>query len=917
MAMDDSLVEALTRALGGAVVQGALIDREQWASDASIYRLVPRVVVLVRSAEDVQAVLGLAAEHGAPVCFRAGGTSLSGQAVTDGILVVVSRHLRSIRVIDSGQRVSCAPGAVGAWVNAALAPYQRRIGPDPASMQAAEIGGIVANNASGMCCGVAENSYHTVDGLELMLADGYRIDTAAADADVRLARDRPAIAAGLLELRDLVRGDAHLSARIGTAFATKNTVGYSLNAFLDAETPARILQRLVVGSEGTLAFISNATFRTLPLPGHRATAWLMFSTLDDACSAVKPLAQLGAAAIELLDAVALARVEGKLPHVLPAGEPTALLVEFQETTAEALRGRIGAATPVLLGFDLAAPAAFTGDTELQHRYWTIRKGLFPSVGAVRASGTAVVIEDVTFPVDELAAGVRSLRACFSRYGFDDAVIFGHAKDGNLHFTLTPDFAKTDQRERYDRFMHGLVDCVLAAGGHLKAEHGTGRNMAPFVTRQWGEDAVALMRRVKALLDPCGRLNPGVLLSDDPQAHVRHLKTLPAVDPLVDQCIECGFCEPVCPSRDLTYSPRQRIAALRTLVRGGPAAEAVRAGWQERGLDSCAADGMCSSVCPVHINTGDLVNAERAARRGQIARMVAATAASHVSFVTASVRLALATARLFGVQRLPGARIRLPAPAPRLPRRWPLAEQGGESITYLPSCLARTLGDDALPQLLLELCAAAGIGVAVPADADALCCGQPFASKGFPLQAELAAHQAIEAALGCGAEDGRMVVGDTSTCSAQLERASATLAPAAAGRWSRVRQLHPAAFAMRILIPRLQARGRLHPGALELVLHPTCSEHLHGWTEEVAQAAQAASSRPVYLPDAAGCCGMAGDKGWSLPALTAAATVREAEQACGRAATGGVSTSASCAAAMSAATGLPYRHLFAHLVAALR
>jgi D-lactate dehydrogenase len=913
--MADALISELTATLGGRAVLGGLSEREQWSGDASIYRLVPRVVVLPRSAAEVQALLAIAARHRAPVCFRAGGTSLSGQAVSDGILVVVARHFRAIRVLDQGGRVSCAPGAVGAWVNAALAPHGRRIGPDPASMQAAEIGGIVANNASGMCCGVADNSYHTVSGLDLILADGYRIDTAAADADARLAADRPQLAAGLSALRAEVLGDAALRARIATAFATKNTVGYSINAFLDEQSPARILQRLVVGSEGTLAFIAEATFRTLPLPRHRATAWLMFASVEAACAMVGPLGALHAAAIELLDAVALKRVEGELPHALPAGEPAALLVEFQEASAAALSGRVAAAAPLLRESDLCAPAAFTSDPGLQAGYWKVRKGLFPSVGAIRRQGTAVVIEDVTFPVAGLADGVRRLRACFAAHGYDDAVIFGHARDGNLHFTLTPDFALAAEVERYDRFMRDLVDCVLGAGGHLKAEHGTGRNMAPFVVRQWGEDAVRVMRRIKALLDPHGLLNPGVLLSDDPQAHLRHLKTLPMVDPLVDQCIECGFCEPVCPSRDLTYSPRQRIAALRAMARGGAAGAAVRAGWQERGLDSCAADGMCATACPVHIDTGALVRAERAARRSAPARWLAGVAERRLAGVTMAARLLLRGARLLRLARLPGTRIRLPAPAARLPARWPVAEDGAPTVVYLASCLGRTFGDDDLPAALARLCAAAGIGVVLPAGAGGLCCGQPFASKGFPAQAKAAAARSAAALRTAGARGASLLVTDTSSCAAQLALSwpPGAAAPAAA---QRLDHLDPASFAAAILIPRLRARGRLRATIGGVLLHPTCSEHQHGWAPALASAAQAASAGGVQLPEAAGCCGMAGDKGWSLPALTAHATVREAEQARACGAACGVTTSATCGAALSAATGVPYRHLFALLAEAL-
>ncbi len=914
--MGDTLVDDLIAATAPGVALGDLAERLQWAGDASIYRLVPRAVVLVRHAGDVRAVMLVAARHRVAVCFRAGGTSLSGQAVSDGILIVVSRHLRAIRVHPGAALVSCQPGAVGAWVNAALAPHGRRIGPDPASLQAAEIGGIVANNASGMCCGVAENSYRTIAGLDLILADGWRIDTAAADADARLAAERPQLAAGLQHLAAQVRGDRALAERIARAFATKNTVGYSLNAFLDADTPVRILEKLVVGSEGTLAFIAEATFRTLPLALHRSTAWLLFADAAAACRAVAPLAAAGAAAIEILDAVALRRVAARLPDALPAGAPAALLVEFQEADATALAARIAAAGPVLLDCVLAAPAQFTQDPVRQAALWTIRKGLFPSVGAVRAAGTAVVIEDVTFPVAALAEGLLALRACCDAHGYGEAVIFGHAKDGNLHFTLTPDLSLPDEVARYSRFMAALVDLVLGRGGALKAEHGTGRNMAPFVARQWGEDAVAVMRRIKVLLDPAGMLNPGVLLSDDPEAHLRHLKTMPAVDPLVDRCIECGFCEPICPSRDLTLSPRQRIAALRETARGGPGAAAVLATWQYQVLDTCAADGTCATACPVGIDTGALVRAGRAAAHGAFARLVAGQVEQHLELVAMGTRGLLRLGRLTGAARWLESPP-LPAAAQPLPESWPQAETGAPTIVYLPSCLARTCGDDAVPTDLARLCAAAGIGMIVPQDAAGLCCGQAFASKGFPAAAHTAVTR-VFTAIAATATIGQIVVSDASTCAGHLaeELRTAGADEEVAGAAARRTLLHPAAFAAEVLIPRLLARGRLARDAAALLLHPTCTETRLGWEPALRVAGAGCTSGPVLVPDGTACCGAAGDKAWTMPELTAAATRREVAGIHDSGATLGIATSAPCAAALAATSGVAYRHLFSVLAARL-
>ncbi len=818
-----------------------LTDRSdclQWAGDASIYHLMPRLVAFPENVTDVQTLL----RRRQSLTFRAGGTSLSGQAISDSILAVISEHWRTIEVLDGGARVRCGPGAVGAWVNAALAGHGRKIGPDPASIQAAEIGGIVANNASGMCCGIAHNSYRTIDCLDVVLADGFTFSTAD---DATLARERPQVHAGLAALRQRVHADPALVARIELAFASKNTVGYSLNAFLDETVPARILQKLLIGSEGTLAFIASATFTTVPLARYRATAWQIYADIDAACAAVPALAP-HAAAIELLDAVSLQRVAAKLPGALPPGEPAALLIELQHDDLFEL----GAAMRQLPHLQ------FTSDAHLQARYWAVRKGLFPSVGAVRAAGTAVVIEDVTFPVTELAAGVRALRALFVTHGYADAVLFGHAKDGNLHFTLTPDFSQAHEVSRYAAFMAALADLVLAHGGHLKAEHGTGRNMAPFVTAQWGTDAVAIMQAVKHLLDPDGILNPGVVLNDDPQAHLRHLKTLPAVDPLIDACIECGFCEPVCPSRDFASSPRQRIQLLRAAARGEPVPD-----WVARGVESCAGDGLCATACPVNIDTGAAMRLQRARRRGAISGYAAAWSGRHVALITGLTRVALG---IFGGRRLPGTNI----PLPVMIENQPTAIAGTPTYVYFPSCVARTCGtvaDD-----LRALCEAAGVGLELPAHADGLCCGQPFASKGFPAVEASVRAQAVAAL------SGRTVVTDTASCAAHLGMAV----------------LDPATFVATVLALRLQLPQR------SVWLHPTCADVRYGWDSQLRQAVPGGR-----VPLALGCCGMAGDKGWTVPGLTAAATAREQHEN-GHARC--VTTSPTCAAALGG------EHLFTWL-----
>lgn len=905
----DPLVDALSELLGRDIVKGSLAERLQWAGDASIYHLIPRVVVFPRNAEEVQVVLGVSQGLRVPVCFRAGGTSLSGQAVSRGILIVVSRYLRRIHVHDDGHYVTCGPGAVGAWVNAALRPHQKRIGPDPASIQAAEMGGIVANNASGMCCGVHENSYRTVVGMDIILPSGYRLDTAAEDVDRKLEDDEPDIYHGLISIRDRIRGNDALCAKISKAFETKNTVGYSLNAFLDADTPAAILQKLIVGSEGTLAFINAVTLKTVDMPSERATALLLFKTVEDAGAAVDALAQSGAAAVELLDAISLQRVEDKLPQQLsPGNETAALLVEYQESDAAILDQKVIEAEALCQQFQLALPAAFTRDASVQAQLWAVRKGLFPSVGAVRKARTAVVIEDVTFPVAQLAHGVRALRHLFDKYQYENAVIFGHAKDGNLHFTLTPDFSLESEIDRYCRFMDDLAKVVLKAGGHLKAEHGTGRNMAPFVEAQWGEQALTVMFAIKDLLDPEGLINPDVLISEDPDIHIKHLKTMPQVSETVDRCIECGFCEPVCPSRDATLSPRQRIALLRHAARGPEQADAVKKIWQHQGLDTCAADGMCATACPVDINTGDLVKQERQQRRGLFKRWLARRAANNFRLTCWSAKQSVRFMRLIGLKRLPGRTVHLPRPAPAMPKQW----QSGTTqrrLVYMPSCLSRSFTSHGAtaPQALHKIATAAGVEIVLPPKSGSLCCGQPFASKGFPDIADAMQQRIVKQLQAITVQHEKTLVIDTSTCAAQLSAVRDALP-----EWTII---DPASALSDIFIPLLQEKNLLSASEDAVILHPTCAERKQGWLGKLEHSASSIGS--VSMPLDGGCCGMAGDRGWLEPTLTAAATAREGAEVKDMQATAAACTNLACGLAMEAASEQVYEHLWSLIAARIK
>ena len=271
---DPVLLADLGRVVGPSRVLARPIDRLARSADASIYRLIPEAVVRPRSLEDVRGLLSCARRHRRGLTFRTAGTSLSGQAVTDQILVELAHDWGRFRILDGGERIRSQPGVVGGHINRRLAPYARRLGSDPASIDACMLGGIVANNSSGMCCGTSQNAYRMLDSMTFMLADGTVVDTARPDADRRLRAERPDLHAAVLRLRDQVRADPALRERIGRRFALKNTTGYSLQSLLEHDRPADILAHLMVGSEGTLGFWAEVTLRTVPDPPLRATALL-------------------------------------------------------------------------------------------------------------------------------------------------------------------------------------------------------------------------------------------------------------------------------------------------------------------------------------------------------------------------------------------------------------------------------------------------------------------------------------------------------------------------------------------------------------------------------------------------------------------------------------------------------------------
>ncbi|MEU7245617.1 FAD-binding and (Fe-S)-binding domain-containing protein [Streptomyces sparsogenes] len=903
------------------------------AHDASPYLFTPRAVVRAASAAEVGALMAGAQAAGLPLTLRSGGTSLAGQAGGEGILVDVRSHWRTAEVLDEGLRVRLRPGLTVRQANARLARYGRRLGPDPASESACTIGGLIANNSSGMNCGTHDNAYRTMESLQFVLPSGTVVDTATPDADAALRAREPALHAGLLRLRERIRGSAASRATIERLFSMKNTMGYGLNSFLDHNDPADILAHLMIGSEGTLGFVSEAVFRTVPLLPHTATGLLVLPGLAEATDALPALLAAGARTAELLDAASL-RVAQQSPRPvaeldgLRVERHAALLVEYAEDSAERLAERMAAARPVLDGLPAVTGTSLVRDQRVRARLWHLRKGLYTAVAGARRPGTTALLEDIAVPLERLTRTCEGLTGLFDRHGYQDAVIFGHARDGNLHFMLTQDFDSAPEIERYARFTDEMVDLVLDAGGTLKAEHGTGRAMAPFVRRQYGDELYDVMRELKTLCDPHGVLNPGVLLDDDPAAHLRSLKSVPEIDPAVDACVECGYCEPVCPTSDATTSPRQRIAlqreiALATAAGDGQRRRTLEAAYAYDAVDSCAADSLCLTACPVAIDTGAVMKRLRAQRHSPLAQRAGNAAARHWATTVKGVRAALNTADALpvpvlraatGAVRRLGAGELVPLWTDDIPRGGPArpsARRPAEPrAVFFAACIGSVFAPEETPggapgaaAAFLRLCERAGVPVTVPGELAGLCCGTPWQSKGYTTGHRTMAARTLNA-LWEASDQGRLpVVCDASSCTHGLRQLADVLPEPDRARLAALDVVDSVAFAADHLLPALPRPRRL----ATLALHPTCST-VHLGIDDALRTVAAAVSDEVTVPDTWGCCAFAGDRGLLHPEITASATAAQAAEITARTYDAYASCNRTCELGMTRATGRPYRHV---------
>ena len=953
-----------------------------WGTDASFYRLTPQVVIRAKDEAEVSTIVRTASKYGLPFTFRAAGTSLSGQSVSDSILIVAGKEWEDYSVAADAGSITLQPGIVGARVNQILKPLGRVFPPDPASIGSAMVGGIVANNASGMNCGTHANSDRMLISARLVLSDGTVLDTGDAASREAFRKSHPDFIARIEALRDRIRANQPLADRIRKKYSIKNVTGLNLRPLVAYDDPFDIIAHSVVGSEGTLAFISQVTMRTLHDYPCKASAMLYFYTMRESCEAVVALKQLKSSdddiamseenlmvkSAEMLDYLSLASVDdpvylqykqdvdaGKIEGVEPGDyhNLTAILTETKAVTPDELQRRIDAITQCLSQFKTYIPVEFTTDPAVYGKYWAIRSGIFPSVGGARPVGTSCLIEDVAFAVEDLPEATVKLQQLIADHGYKDACIYGHAFEGNYHFIINQLFSDESEVQRYAGMMRDVARLVVEEyDGSLKAEHGTGRNMAPFVKYEWGEEAFAAMRELKEIFDPHYLLNPGVIFNKDPECFIKHFKPLPelkmrgleapnqspsmakTVEGVLkaNKCIECGFCEVNCLTCGLTLSSRQRIVIQREISHlretgCDPARLATLVKqYRYQGDQTCAGDGLCATSCPMKINVADLTHLVRseALPQGSMGYKTGDWAARHFAGIKSGLRFTLDVARLghnvLGTSAMKGVagamhKAGLPLWTPAMPgkARQPRPCRDAKScvstssekhdhpakVVYFPSCINQTMGlskgspvKNTLVDEMVQLCRKAGYEVIFPEGMERMCCGTIWESKGMLDIADRKTAE-LDEALWQASEQGRYpIVCDQSPCLHRMRKCI-----------TRMQLYEPVEFIWEFLRERLE----FTPIDRRIALHFTCSTREMGLVDKMTSLARLCSNN-VFLPEGVGCCGFAGDRGWTHPEVNRWALRKLRRQLDDNRIEMGYSNSRTCEVGLETNGGIPYQSI---------
>ena len=900
-------------------------------TDAGFYRLTPKIVVKVESEQEVIHVINSCSSNSIPLTFRAAGTSLSGQAISDSVLVMLGKNWDNFLIEDDGQKVNVQPGIIGERVNIQLSRFNRKLGPDPASINAAKMGGIAANNASGMTSGTANNIYNTLEGMKIVFSNGSVLDSTIEDSRTIFRNNNQDLLDRIAGISKKVKTNNELKQRIENKYKIKNTCGYGLNSLLDFEDPIDIITHLMIGSEGTLGFISEMKLRTVPDLPFKATALLFLKDIASACSMIPMLEKLPVVAAELMDRSALRLVEG-LPGIPEEilrldNEAAALLIETSANSEKMLSSSIEMMKKQFSELSFISHINFTTNSKERWLLWNVRKGLFPAVCKNREAGTTVIIEDLNFHTDQLSNAILDLKELLAKHSYIDSFIWGHALSGNIHFVITPKFDTQDQIKTYDNFMKDIAELVIDKyDGSLKAEHGTGRNMAPFVEYEWGRELYDIMKEIKNAFDPDNIFNPGVLINPDKNIHLKNLKALPIANEIIDKCTECGFCESTCPSKNLTLTPRQRIVTIRKLASENKPfsiteTQSLLSKQTKYDFEStCAVDGLCELRCPVDINVGSLVKEYRSILHNKNSLRLASFFANNFAAITTIIRGVLRVTYfmkiLFGnnllimgsklltnvsLKKIPKWNKFIPKPQNKLTITHNVHSQ---QVVYVPSCINRIFGeyadDDSNKSIfksIKNVLSSAGYNIILPLNINNLCCGLSFESKGYFHQGLKKSEEMFSSLMSVSNQGQYPVLYDTSPCAYHIKEYVKN------HNKNSLQLYDPVEFIYGNILKKVE----LQKIKDTIAIHPVCSSKKAGNSNELIEIAKHFANK-VITTEEFECCGFAGDRGFTYPELNDSALQKLSEKI-SKDCKSGYSTSKTCEIGLSKNSGIYFNSIF--------
>lgn len=898
------------------------LRRYAYGVDASCYSYLPKVVVKAEDEREVRRLIRLCQQCGTPFTFRAAGSSLSGQCSSEDVLIVCNDGFKKMEVIDDGKALKCECGVIGSDANDLLKPYNRKIGPDPATLATALVGGILNNNSSGMCCGTAQNSYKTIRSIRVVLLDGTVLDTSDKKSIEQFLREKPQMVEDILQLRKEILADEELTHLIHHKYKIKNTTGYGLNSLVDFEDIIDIINHLFIGSEGTLGFVSEIVYNTVEDVPYKGCGLMFFSTLNDASLAVVALANMGrekVIAAEMMDYQSLRAVQSlenvpEFVREVPEGT-SAILFQTESYSKETVDENLAFIKEQLKDIPTAIPSLYSQDPKEYDSWWAIRKGILPIVGGQRRKGTTVITEDVCFQIEDFTKGIEMLTELFHKYDFvDGGVIFGHALSGNVHFNITPDFNDPKDTKNFGDLVKEMSERVSGFGGSLKAEHGTGRMVAPFVEMEWGKKAYELNRRIKAIFDPERILNPDVIITDDPDVYKKNLKAQCVIDDAFTICMECGFCEKHCPSRNLTLTPRQRIALLRETKRlenegNFTLASELRKGYEYFGVDTCAACSMCKGLCPLSIDTAQIALSMRRIDppAPELAKKIYDNFSTTLQMCRAGVSLegiagSIITQKAIskiteGLHGVTGVTPYVPKTTPKA-NRYKLKNRikptNFEKVVYFSTCANRAFkpnqgydDDRSLQQVVESLCNKAHIDIIYPKHIENLCCGLSF--ENYDDVHERAVKDLHDALMKASQNGKYPIVIDHSACFNHAFKHMPDL---------EINDISE--FLCKYVVPHLD----IEKCDERVIVHKQCKIKSLNKSQYIEDLARLCTDHVFNIKSFA-CDGFAGQKGFFTPELNKSATKDLASEIAEYGATLGVSSSSTCEIGLGENGGIPF------------